>query len=131
MGACRANAAVGEQPFDRMPGGGIQFGQLDESLFASHARFLSLTASSPRILRGAMRCVIIIIAVGQDCVTILEIRLKMTKESDARENIDRLLEQAGWSVCDAARAAPRRARRFCGNIKTQDATPLREHYINR
>lgn len=28
----------------------------------------------------------------------------MTKESDARENIDRLLGQAGWSVCDAARA---------------------------
>ncbi len=28
----------------------------------------------------------------------------MTKESDARENIDRLLRQAGWSVCDAARA---------------------------
>jgi len=25
----------------------------------------------------------------------------MTKESNARENIDRLLKQAGWSVCDA------------------------------
>ncbi len=57
-----------------------------------------------------MRYVIIIIAVGQDCVTILEIRLKMTKESDARENIDRLLEQAGWSVCDAARASIHAAR---------------------
>jgi hypothetical protein len=45
-----------------------------------------------------MRCVIIIIAVGQDCVTILKIKLKMTKESDARENIDRLLELAGWEI---------------------------------
>ena len=88
----------------------MQFGQLDGSLFAGHARFLSLTASGPRILRGAMRYVIIIIAVGQDCVTILEIRLKMTKESDARENIDRLLGQAGWSVCDAARASIHAAR---------------------
>lgn len=35
-----------------------------------------------------MKYVIIIIAVGQDCVTILEIRLKMTKESNTRENID-------------------------------------------
>ncbi|MBI3345574.1 MAG: DEAD/DEAH box helicase family protein, partial [Gammaproteobacteria bacterium] len=34
----------------------------------------------------------------------------MTKESDARENIDRLLEQAGWSVCDAARASIHAAR---------------------
>jgi hypothetical protein len=91
---------------------------------------------------SARRCVIIIIAVGQDCVTILEIRLKMTKESDARENIDRLLGQAGWSVCDAARAmkidvvlsnfgfggtkerwcSAGCARLFCGNIKIQDAT---------
>ena len=40
----------------------------------------------------------------------LEIRLKMTKESDARENIDRLLGQAGWSVCDAAQASIHGAR---------------------
>lgn len=57
-----------------------------------------------------MKYVIIIIAVGQDCVTIIKIRLKMTIESDARENIDRLLEQAGWSVCDAARAGIHAAR---------------------
>ncbi len=40
----------------------------------------------------------------------------MTKESDARENIGRLLGQAGWSVCDAA----------CANIHAARGVAIRE-----
>lgn len=40
----------------------------------------------------------------------------MTKESDARENIDRLLGQAGWSACDAA----------CANIHAARGVAIRE-----